>query len=186
VYAPLAFWIGSSWLGVDGFGVIDYAGGLTVHTVAGFTALFLGVCVGKKEVPGSVPVAQRALAAATLIVASYFLNAARGSGALGLLNTQMAAFSGAASYAVLQWLSLFGGKLFGGSATLEGAVKGALVGLAATASGSGMIAPMVRPFLRSISAGWMATLCAARSNAASTAANDCETHLCRPAPPPLL
>jgi len=59
---------------------------------------------------------------------------------VGLLNTQMAVASGIATFGV--WEILTAGWFKLGEPTLEGATKGALIGLAATASGAAYIQPM--------------------------------------------
>ena len=48
VYAPTAHWIwGGGWLG--GLGVLDFAGGLVVHTAAGVSALVVAIMLGRRD-----------------------------------------------------------------------------------------------------------------------------------------
>ena len=50
VYAPLAHWVwGGGFLGVDGIGALDFAGGTVVHISAGAAALAAALYVGKRR-----------------------------------------------------------------------------------------------------------------------------------------
>ena len=49
VYAPVAHWIwGGGWL-AERFGVLDFAGGIVVHTTAGVSALVIALLLGKRD-----------------------------------------------------------------------------------------------------------------------------------------
>src|SRR5262249_28039216 len=48
VYAPVCHWVwGGGWLSV--LGVMDFAGGLVVHTTAGISALVIAIMLGKRN-----------------------------------------------------------------------------------------------------------------------------------------
>ena len=47
VYAPVTHWVwGGGWL--SGLGVLDFAGGIVVHTTAGVSSLVVAIMLGKR------------------------------------------------------------------------------------------------------------------------------------------
>lgn len=53
VYAPVAHWVwGGGWIGADGAGALDFAGGTVIHINAGAAAVAAAILVGKRRNPG--------------------------------------------------------------------------------------------------------------------------------------
>ena len=56
VYAPVAHWVwGGGWIGADGAGALDFAGGTVIHINAGAAAVAAALLVGKRANPGLQP-----------------------------------------------------------------------------------------------------------------------------------
>jgi Amt family ammonium transporter len=146
VYAPLAHWEwGGGFLGADGVGALDFAGGSVVHANAGAAALATAIYLGKRRghgledmFPHNVPFV--ILGAGILWFGWFGFNAgsALSSGALAssaFVNTQL----GAAA-AVLGWIVLE--RLRGGPVTTIGAATGAVAGLATITPAAGYVQPL--------------------------------------------
>jgi ammonium transporter, Amt family len=146
VYAPLAHWEwGGGFLGADGVGALDFAGGAVVHANAGAAALATAIYLGRRRghgvddmSPHNVPFV--ILGAGILWFGWFGFNAgsALSSGALAssaLVNTQL----GAAA-AALAWI--FSERARGGKATTVGAATGAVAGLATITPAAGYVQPM--------------------------------------------
>jgi Amt family ammonium transporter len=138
VYAPIvhAVW-GGGWLA--GLGVMDFAGGLVIHGVAGFSALALALIVGPRAAvsePGHAPVLSMAGGALLWIG----LGGAVGGWALGatddaataLLNHHFAACAGALGWALVD-------RLTGARSRATGLLSGALVGIAAISASAALV-----------------------------------------------
>ncbi|MQG22039.1 MAG: ammonium transporter [SAR202 cluster bacterium] len=53
VYAPVAHWVwGGGWIGADGAGALDFAGGTVIHINAGAAAVAAAILVGRRRNPG--------------------------------------------------------------------------------------------------------------------------------------
>ncbi len=145
-YFPIAAWVwGGGWImnlgamlfGEDsGIAVIDYAGGLAVHTTAGAAALALALVLGKRigfekgiQKPHNVPLT---LLGASLLWFGWFgFNAgaewlSEDMGQVGLIAINTL---GATAAAILGWILIE--KLKDGKATSIGAASGAVAGLVA-------------------------------------------------------
>ncbi|WP_309064303.1 ammonium transporter [Microbacterium sp.] len=145
-YFPIAAWVwGGGWImnlgsmlfGEDsGIAVIDYAGGLAVHTTAGAAALALAIVLGKRigfqkgiQKPHNVPLT---LLGASLLWFGWFgFNAgaewlSEDMGKVGLIAINTL---GATAAAILGWILVE--KLKEGKATSIGAASGAVAGLVA-------------------------------------------------------
>ena len=93
VYAPLAHWVwGGGFLGVDGIGALDFAGGTVVHISAGAAALAAALYVGKRRgyprgnfAPHNVPMV--VLGAGILWFGWFGFNAGSALGANGLASS---------------------------------------------------------------------------------------------------
>ena len=49
VYAPVTHWVwGGGWLSQN-YGVLDFAGGIVVHTTAGISALVVAILLGRRD-----------------------------------------------------------------------------------------------------------------------------------------
>ena len=144
VYSPICHWVwGGGWL--SDMGVIDYAGGLVIHTSAGASALVAAAFLGKRRgfptqirqphSPGLV-----AAGAAILWVGWLGLAGGRAYGAGDTAGFAIAAthFSAAASALVWVFLAHFGRRQF----SLVSAATGAVAGLAAATPAAGFVGPV--------------------------------------------
>ncbi|WP_324743129.1 ammonium transporter [Tsuneonella sp. CC-YZS046] len=144
VYAPVAHWIwGGGWL-ASSLGVLDFAGGLVVHTTAGISALVVALLLGKRDgFPRTLMLphapALTMIGAMLLWVGWFGFNggsalAASDDAAMAILNTQAAA-----SAAALAWLLVE--KFTVGKPTSIGFATGAIAGLATITPAAGFISP---------------------------------------------
>ena len=146
VYAPLAHWEwGGGFLGADGIGALDFAGGAVVHANAGAAALATAIYLGRRRGHGSDDMSPHnvpfvILGAGILWFGWFGFNAgsALTSGALAssaFVNTQL----GAAA-ALLGWIVLERART--GKVTTIGAATGAVAGLATITPAAGYVQPM--------------------------------------------
>jgi ammonium transporter, Amt family len=144
VYAPVARWVwGNGFLA--GMGVIDFAGGIVVHTTAGVSALVVALMLGKRDgfpktlmLPHSPALT---VAGAGLLWVGWFgfnggsaLAATDLGAASAIINTHMAA-----SVAALVWMLIE--KIKVGKATAVGFATGAVAGLATITPAAGVVGP---------------------------------------------
>jgi len=145
VYAPVAHWVwGGGWLGGEGVGALDYAGGTVVHINAGVAALVAVLYIGKRRgfgreafLPHNVPMV--VTGAAILWFGWFGFNAgsalgANGGAAQAFVTTQIAAAA-----AILAWL--VPEAIQHGKPTTVGAATGAVAGLVAITPAAGFVAP---------------------------------------------
>jgi Amt family ammonium transporter len=146
VYAPVAHWEwGGGFLGADGVGALDFAGGAVVHANAGAAALATAIYLGRRRGHGSDDMSPHnvpfvILGAGILWFGWFGFNAgsALTSGALAssaFVNTQL----GAAA-ALLGWIVLE--RVRSGRVTTIGAATGAVAGLATITPAAGYVQPM--------------------------------------------
>jgi ammonium transporter, Amt family len=144
VYVPVARWV---WGGgfLANMGVIDFAGGIVVHTTAGVSALVIALMIGKREgfpktlmLPHSPALT---VAGAGLLWVGWFgfnggsaLAASDLGAGSAIINTHMAA-----SVAALVWMLIERIKV--GKATAVGFATGAVAGLAAITPAAGSVGP---------------------------------------------
>jgi Amt family ammonium transporter len=144
VYVPVARWV---WGGgfLAGMGVIDFAGGIVVHTTAGVSALVVALMLGKRDgfpktlmLPHSPALT---VAGAGLLWVGWFgfnggsaLTASDIGAASAIINTHMAA-----SVAALVWLLIE--KIKVGKPTAVGFATGAVAGLATITPAAGVVGP---------------------------------------------
>jgi Amt family ammonium transporter len=146
VYSPVAHWVwGGGFLGANGVGALDFAGGTVVHVNAGAAALaallYLGPRRGHRErafLPHNVPMV--VLGAGILWFGWFGFNAgsalaANGVAANAFLTTQLGAAAG-----VLAWL--VPERIRHGRATTIGAATGAVSGLVAITPAAGFVTPL--------------------------------------------
>jgi len=145
VYLPAAHWIwGGGFLAK--MGVVDFAGGIVIHTSAGFSALTTAAYLGKRKrapgesesEPASLPLV--ALGAGLLWFGWFGFNAggayaADALAAYAFTNTMLAG-----SMAMLVWM-FWEWREFG-RATFSGVLVGAVAGLATITPASGYVEPM--------------------------------------------
>ncbi|MXO72302.1 ammonium transporter [Alteraurantiacibacter buctensis] len=143
VYAPVAHWVwGGGWLA--SMGVLDFAGGLVVHTTAGASALVVALLLGKRQGFPGTPLLPHApgmtmLGAVLLWVGWFGFNggsavAATGAASNAIINTHVAA-----SVAALVWLLIE--RISFGKPTSVGFATGAIAGLATVTPAAGFISP---------------------------------------------
>ena len=143
VYAPVTHWVwGGGWL--SGLGVLDFAGGIVVHTTAGISALVVAIMIGKRigwpktlMLPHSPALT---VAGAGLLWVGWF--GFNGGSALtatddassAIINTHVAA-----SMAALVWILIERIKV--GKSTAVGVATGAIAGLATITPAAGFVGP---------------------------------------------
>jgi len=143
VYAPVAHWVwGGGWMG--DLGILDFAGGLVVHTTAGASALVVALLLGKRQgFPGStlLPHApgMTMLGAMLLWVGWFGFNGgsaltATDDASMAIINTHVAAATAALVWALVE-------KIAFGKATTVGFATGAIAGLATVTPAAGFISP---------------------------------------------
>lgn len=145
IYLPAAHWVwGGGFLAQ--LGVVDFAGGIVIHTAAGFSALatarYLGKRVRKPGAPESAPASLPlvALGAGLLWFGWFGFNAggayaANALAAYAFTNTMLAG-----SIAMLVWM--FWEWRDTGRASLSGVLVGAVAGLATITPASGYVEPI--------------------------------------------
>ncbi len=143
VYAPVAHWIwGGGWL--SGLGVLDFAGGIVVHTTAGVSALVVALLLGRRQgFPGPMLLPHAPgitmLGAVLLWVGWFGFNggsalAATDDASMAIINTHVAAATAALTWALVE-------KIAFGKATTIGFATGAIAGLATVTPAAGFISP---------------------------------------------
>ena len=147
VYDPLAHWVWGKggWMGADGLGALDFAGGTVVHISSGISALVCALVVGRRRgfpteymAPHNLPFA--VTGAALLWVGWFGFNAGSALKADGLAANAFVTTNTAAATAALTWL--FAEWKHSGKPTLLGAASGAVAGLVAITPGSGFVSPL--------------------------------------------
>jgi Amt family ammonium transporter len=144
VYSPVAHWVwGGGWL--NELGVMDFAGGLVVHTTAGVSALVVATMLGRRrghpqhDRPAHNPGLTMA-GAAMLWVGWFGFNAgsalaADANAGMALLATHVAAATAALTWMFVQWFHQ-------GKPTLVGIATGTIAGLATVTPAAGYIGPI--------------------------------------------
>ena len=144
VYAPVAHWVwGNGWLAKKG--VLDFAGGLVVHTTAGISSLVIAYFLGgrkgfpKMAHPPHSPVLAM-IGASMLWVGWFGFNAgsalaANGNAAMAMLVTHSSAATATLTWMCIDWYK-------NGKPGLIGIITGMVAGLATVTPASGYIGPM--------------------------------------------
>ena len=142
-YAPVAHWVwGGGWLADKG--LIDFAGGIVVHTTAGVSALIFALMLGRR---GHFPKDMRPphspgfvmLGAAMLWVGWFGFNAgsalgANDTAARAMLVTHMSAATASLVWMLIEWVSFR-------KPTLVGIATGMVAGLATITPAAGSVGP---------------------------------------------
>lgn len=167
VYAPIAHWNWAPAGMLKAFGVIDFAGGLVVHTSAGVSALAAALLLGARknaaDLKGSRPnnIPYVILGASVLWFGWFGFNAgselhADSVAVNALVVTNLAAAAAAVSFMLTDWIQR-------GKPTAVGMSVGAVCGLVAITPASGFVGPMsaiviglVAGVLCNLVAGWRA------------------------------
>ena len=148
VYAPFCHWIwGGGWMGE--WGVYDFAGGIVVHTTAGFSALAAVHFLGSRQkimkpsgckpdnTPHSIPFV--ALGTAMLWFGWFGFNggsalASTGGAAVAAVNSQISAAIALLVWFMIEWFR-------NGKPSLVGLCVGAIAGLATITPCAGFVRP---------------------------------------------
>jgi Amt family ammonium transporter len=143
VYAPVAHWVwGGGFLGQ--MGVLDFAGGAVVHVNSGVAGLVACLVIGKRKGFGRDNMAPHNLGytmigASMLLVGWIGFNAgsewaADSRAAVAMLNTIVAAMTGAIGWIIPEWIERK-------QPTLLGMVSGIIAGLVAITPAAGFVTP---------------------------------------------
>ncbi len=143
VYAPVAHWVwGGGFLGQ--MGVLDFAGGAVVHVNSGVAGLVACLVIGKRKGFGRDNMAPHNLGytmigASMLLVGWIGFNAgsewaADSRASVAMLNTIVAAMTGAIGWIIPEWIERK-------QPTLLGMVSGIIAGLVAITPAAGFVTP---------------------------------------------
>jgi Amt family ammonium transporter len=144
VYVPVAHWVwGGGWL-LD-MKVIDFAGGLVVHTTAGTSALVCAIVLGRRKgfpaelSPPHMP-PMTVTGAAMLWVGWYGFNAgsalaANGNAGMAMTVTHIAAATASLTWMAVEWMTHR-------KPSVVGLVTGTIAGLATITPASGSVGPL--------------------------------------------
>jgi Amt family ammonium transporter len=142
IYSPIAHWVWGNGGWLHSLGAVDFAGGLVVHTSAGFTALAAALVIGKRKdlglrefKPNNIPYV--VLGAGLLWFGWFGFNAgsalaANNVAVLALVTTNLAAAAGAVSWMAVDWARK-------GKPSVVGIAVGAVCGLAAVTPAAGYV-----------------------------------------------
>jgi Amt family ammonium transporter len=144
VYLPVAHWVwGGGWLAE--WGVLDFAGGIVVHTTAGIAALVTAVMVGpRRGFPNHLTLphnpAMTMIGAGMLWVGWFGFNggsalAADAAAASAIIATHLSAATAALAWMALEWTKQ-------GKPTSIGIVTGSVAGLATVTPAAGFVGPL--------------------------------------------
>ncbi len=146
VYDPVCHWVWGpgGWLGLDGVGALDFAGGTVVHINSGVAALAFVFVLGRRigyphQAMKPHNLGLTLLGAGMLWFGWFGFNAgsalaANGSAANAFVVTHIAAASATLSWALVE-------TLHRGTASVLGAVSGAVAGLVAITPACGFVGP---------------------------------------------
>jgi ammonium transporter, Amt family len=143
IYVPIAMWIWNPGGWLHQLGVIDFAGGLVVHTSAGVSALAAALVIGrgmdfgKESRPNNVPYV--ILGTALLWFGWFGFNggsalAANAIAVNAIVDTNLAAAAGGVAWMLVDWTVK-------GRPSAVGMAVGAVCGLAAVTPASGYVGP---------------------------------------------
>ena len=145
VYSPVAHWIFSPVGWAAKLGVLDFAGGIVVHTTAGAAALVMALVLGKRRgwpkrdmPPSSLPL--MLIGAGILWFGWFGFNAGSALGANQLAAHAFINTNTAGAAALLAWLAAE--RLRHGRTSTMGAAAGAVAGLAAITPCAGYVSPL--------------------------------------------
>ena len=150
VYDPLCHWVWGEGGWLRNLGVLDFAGGIVVHTSAGVAALVVTLMLGKrKNLESNVPAPHNlpfvVLGTALLWFGWFGFNAgsalrADAVAVNAFVVTNAAAATAGLTWALLEWIR-------NGRPTVFGAVTGSIAGLATVTPASGFISPTSALFI---------------------------------------
>jgi len=145
VYYPVCHWVWGVGGWLKNMGVVDFAGGLVVHTTAGIAALVTTLAIGKRKnfavhvpAPHNLPLV--ALGTGLLWFGWFGFNAgsalaANGVAANAFMTTNSAAASAGIVWSIMEWMR-------NGKPTVFGILTGTIAGLATVTPGAGFMNPL--------------------------------------------
>jgi ammonium transporter, Amt family len=144
VYNPLCHWVWGEGGWLRNLGVLDFAGGIVVHTSAGIAALVTTIVIGKRKnlehtpSPHNLPFV--VLGTSLLWFGWFGFNAGSALAVNGVavnafVVTNTAAAAAGLSWAFLEWIR-------NGKPTVFGIVTGSIAGLATVTPASGFVSPI--------------------------------------------
>ncbi|HWQ79151.1 MAG TPA: ammonium transporter [Anaerovoracaceae bacterium] len=143
IYCPLTHWI---WGGgfLQQMGVVDFAGGMVVHTSAGLAALASVIFVGKRNISSSEErephnITHVALGTALLWFGWFGFNGGSALGANGVAATAFVNTDIAASVAMVTWLAI--SWIREKKPSFVGVLTGSVAGLATITPAAGFVQP---------------------------------------------
>lgn len=143
VYDPVAHWVfGGGWL--SQLGLLDFAGGIVVHTTAGVGALALVLVLGARSDFGDAPLKPHnvpftLLGAALLWFGWFGFNAGSALAANGVATLAFVTTNSSAAAAALTWLVL---SWWHDSPSAVGMAIGLVAGLVAITPAAGFVTPL--------------------------------------------
>ena len=143
VYAPVAHWVwGGGWLAE--LGVMDFAGGIVVHTTAGVSGLVVALLLGRREGFPGTPLLPHApgltmIGAMLLWVGWFGFNGGSALTATDDASTAIINTHAAAATAALVWILIE--RITFGKPTTVGFATGAIAGLATITPAAGFVSP---------------------------------------------
>jgi ammonium transporter, Amt family len=169
VYAPVCHWVwGGGWLA--DLGVMDFAGGIVVHTTAGVSALVLVLVLGPRrgfprEIRPPHSPGMTVAGACMLWVGWFGFNAgsalaADGSAGMAMVVTHISAAVASLVWAAVEWAKF-------GKPSVIGIVTGTIAGLAAITPASGFVGPLgavVIGLLAGVVCQWFTTFIKSKMN----------------------
>jgi Amt family ammonium transporter len=145
VYDPVTHWVWGTGGWLRNLGVLDFAGGIVVHTTAGIAALVTTLVIGRRKGYNNQPIPPHnlpftVLGAALLWFGWFGFNAGSALAANGIavsafVVTNTAAAAAGLTWAVLEWIH-------NGKPTTFGVITGSIAGLATITPGSGFVSPL--------------------------------------------
>jgi ammonium transporter, Amt family len=141
IYYPLVHWVwGGGWLAQ--LGVVDFAGGIVIHTSVGMGALAAAMVLGKRRhygpaimVPHSIPLA--VLGSSLLWLGWFGFNAGSALSSGGVAGNTVIVTHMASSVSALIWVGL--SWIRTGKPSVVAAINGAIAGLAGITPASGFV-----------------------------------------------
>ena len=169
VYVPLAHWEwGGGFLGPNGLGALDFAGGAVIHESAGAAALAAALYFGRRKNPVTRPynVPMVLLGAGILWFGWFGFNggsalAASGVAATAVVNTQIAASAALVVWMVIEWVRRR-------RPSGIGIATGAIAGLAAVTPAAGYVPPGRRSSSARSPVGFALRQCSSRAGCGMT------------------
>lgn len=141
IYYPLVHWMwGGGWLGA--LGVVDFAGGIVIHTSAGMGALAAALVLGRRinygpsiMIPHSIPIA--VLGSSLLWLGWFGFNAGSALASGGVAGNTVIVTHMASAISALIWVGLSWMRT--GKPSVIAAINGAIAGLAGITPASGYV-----------------------------------------------